>query len=85
MTKLPGLETSTGSLGMGLSVGIGFALAAQKKQERFHSFVMIHILVLVLDTRLGAEPRWVSVALGTTRTVPVERCGIAGSGTLVVW
>jgi transketolase len=41
VTKLPGLETSTGSLGMGLSVGIGFALAAQKKQERFHSFVMI--------------------------------------------
>ena len=40
-TKLPGLETSTGSLGMGLSVGIGFALAAQRKQERFHTFVMI--------------------------------------------
>jgi transketolase len=41
VTKLPGLETSTGSLGMGLSVGIGFALGAQKKQLRFHSFVMI--------------------------------------------
>ena len=41
VTKLPGLETSTGSLGMGLSVAIGFALGAQKKQERFHSFVMI--------------------------------------------
>ena len=41
VTKLPGLETSTGSLGMGLSVGIGFALAGQKKQQRFHSFVMI--------------------------------------------
>ena len=41
VTKLPGLETSTGSLGMGLSVGIGFALGAQKKQQRFHSFVMI--------------------------------------------
>jgi transketolase len=41
VTKLPGLETSTGSLGMGLSVGIGFALAAQKKKQRFHSFVMI--------------------------------------------
>jgi transketolase len=26
VTKLPGLETSTGSLGQGLSVGLGFAL-----------------------------------------------------------
>ena len=41
VTKLPGLETSTGSLGMGLSVGLGFALGAQKKEQRFHTFVMI--------------------------------------------
>jgi len=41
VTKLPGLETSTGSLGMGLSVGVGFALGAQRKQQRFHTFVMI--------------------------------------------
>src|ERR1700758_4785465 len=41
VTKLPGLETSTGSLGMGLSVGLGFALGAQRKQQRFHTFVMI--------------------------------------------
>ena len=41
VTKLPGLETSTGSLGMGLSVGLGFALGAQIKQQRFHTFVMI--------------------------------------------
>src|ERR1700693_3277602 len=41
VTKLPGLETSTGSLGMGLSVGLGFALGAQRKQHRFHTFVMI--------------------------------------------
>jgi transketolase len=41
MTKLPGLETSTGSLGMGLSVGLGFAIAAQKKGLGFQTFVMI--------------------------------------------
>jgi transketolase len=41
VTKLPGLETSTGSLGMGLSVGLGFALGGQIKQQRFHTFVMI--------------------------------------------
>src|SRR6201981_1175191 len=41
VTKLPGLETSTGSLGMGLSVGLGFALGAQRKQQRFHTFVMM--------------------------------------------
>jgi transketolase len=41
MTKLPGLETSTGSLGMGLSVGLGFAIAAQRKGLDFQTFVMI--------------------------------------------
>jgi transketolase len=41
MTKLPGLETSTGSLGMGLSVGLGFAIAAQRKSFDFQTFVMI--------------------------------------------
>jgi transketolase len=41
MMKLPGLETSTGSLGMGLSVGLGFAIAAQKKSLDFQTFVMI--------------------------------------------
>src|SRR5258708_4068 len=40
---------------------------------------------LVLDTRVGAEPGWVSVALGASRTVPFERRSIAGSSTLVVW
>jgi len=41
MTKLPGLETSTGSLGMGLSVGLGFAIGAQRKGLGFQTFVMI--------------------------------------------
>jgi transketolase len=41
MTKLPGLETSTGSLGMGLSVGLGFAIGAQRKGLDFHTFVIV--------------------------------------------
>jgi len=41
VTRLPGLETSTGSLGQGLSVGLGFALGARLRAEKFHTFVMI--------------------------------------------
>src|ERR1700751_6497868 len=41
VTKLPGINISTGPLGQGLSVGLGFALGAQIKQQRFHTFVMI--------------------------------------------
>jgi transketolase len=40
-TKLPGLETSTGSLGQGLSVGVGIALGARLRGQHFHTFVMI--------------------------------------------
>jgi len=41
VTRLPGLETSTGSLGQGLSVGLGIALGARLRGEKFHTFVMI--------------------------------------------
>jgi transketolase len=41
VTKLPGLEASTGSLGQGLSVGLGFALGARMRGHKFHTFVMI--------------------------------------------
>ena len=40
-TRLPGLDTSTGSLGQGLSVGIGMALGARLKKQPFHTFVMV--------------------------------------------
>ena len=38
---LPILEASTGSLGQGLSIGIGIALAARMDKKDFHTFVMI--------------------------------------------
>ncbi|MBV9104726.1 MAG: transketolase [Verrucomicrobia bacterium] len=41
VTKLPGLETSTGSLGQGLSVGLGFALGGRLRGQKFHTFILI--------------------------------------------
>ena len=41
VTRLPGLETSTGSLGQGLSVGLGMALGARMRGQKFQTFVMI--------------------------------------------
>ena len=41
MTKLPGLDSSTGSLGQGLSVGLGMALGAKLKQKDFHTWVIL--------------------------------------------
>src|SRR5260221_1948122 len=35
-TLLPGLDASTGSLGQGLSVGLGFALGARLCEQKFH-------------------------------------------------
>ena len=41
MTRLPGLEASTGSLGQGLAVGLGIALGARMRGLGFHTFVML--------------------------------------------
>ncbi len=38
---LPVLEASTGSLGQGLSIGVGMALAARLDRKDYHTFVMI--------------------------------------------
>jgi transketolase len=40
-TKLPGIEISTGSLGQGLSAGIGMAIGARMNKQNFHTFVMM--------------------------------------------
>jgi transketolase len=39
--KVPGVEASTGSLGHGLSIGIGFALNARYEKAAYHTFVII--------------------------------------------
>ncbi len=41
LTRLPGLDASTGSLGQGLSVGVGMALGAQLGGKEFHTWVML--------------------------------------------
>jgi len=41
VTRLPGLDSSTGSLGQGLSVGVGMALGAQLAKKDFHTWVML--------------------------------------------
>ena len=38
---LPVLEASTGSLGQGLSIGIGMAMAARLDRRDYHTFVMV--------------------------------------------
>ena len=41
MTRLPGLDASTGSLGQGLSVGVGIALGARRRGLDAHTFVLL--------------------------------------------
>jgi transketolase len=41
MSKLPALDMSTGSLGQGLSPGIGMALAARRLGKAFRTWVML--------------------------------------------
>jgi transketolase len=41
MTRLPGLDASTGSLGQGLAVGLGIALGARMRGLDAHTFVMV--------------------------------------------
>lgn len=41
VTALPGLDMSTGSLGQGLSTGIGMALGARLKKVDFHTWVIL--------------------------------------------
>jgi transketolase len=41
VTRLPGLEASTGSLGQGLSAGLGMALGARLGGKDFHTWVLM--------------------------------------------
>lgn len=41
MRRLPGVEASTGSLGQGLSIGLGHALAARLDKRDYHVFVLL--------------------------------------------
>jgi transketolase len=58
MTRLPGLEASTGSLGQGLALGLGMALGARMRGLGFQTFVMLG------DGEMQEGMVWESVAVG---------------------
>ena len=59
MRRLPGIEASTGSLGQGLSIGIGCALAAKFDKKDFLSFVLIS------DGELDEGQTWEAAAFAS--------------------
>src|SRR5207248_8035248 len=56
MTRLGGVEASTGSLGQGLSIGVGHALAARIDKKDYHTYVMTG------DGELGEGQVWEAAA-----------------------
>src|SRR4051812_8401126 len=56
MVKLAGVEASTGSLGQGLSLGVGHALAARVDKKDYHTYVMTG------DGELGEGQVWEAAA-----------------------
>ncbi len=56
MVRLPGAEASTGSLGQGLSIGVGHALAARVDGKSYHTYVMTG------DGELGEGQVWEAAA-----------------------
>jgi transketolase len=56
MRRLPGVEASTGSLGQGLSLGVGHALAARIDKKDYHTYVMTG------DGELGEGQIWEAAA-----------------------
>jgi transketolase len=56
MKRLPGVEASTGSLGQGLSIGVGHALAARVDKKSYH------VYVLTGDGELGEGQNWEAAA-----------------------
>lgn len=58
MTRLPGLDASTGSLGQGMSVAVGIALGARLRGLGFHTFVMLG------DGEMQEGQVWESIAVG---------------------
>jgi transketolase len=59
MTRLGGVEASTGSLGQGLSIGVGHALAARIDKKDYHTYV------LTGDGELGEGQVWEAAACAT--------------------
>lgn len=56
MRRLPGIEASTGSLGQGLSLGVGHALAGRMDQRDYRVYVMMG------DGEMGEGQIWEAIA-----------------------
>ncbi len=50
--KVPGVDASTGSLGHGLSIGIGMAIAARLQKKKWHTYCIMG------DGELNGGPVW---------------------------
>ena len=79
MTRLPGLEASTGSLGHGLAVGLGIALGARLRSLPFHTFVLLG------DGEMQEGMAWESLAVAPkyglgNLTAIVDRNGLQQYG-----
>ncbi|MGV3710342.1 MAG: transketolase [Gemmatimonas sp.] len=78
---VPGVEFSTGSLGHGLPIGTGIALAAQKTQQNHRTFV------LVSDGELDEGSNWEAILFAghhklRNLTAIVDANGIQSFGTV---
>jgi transketolase len=56
MRRLPGIEASTGSLGQGLSIGVGHALAGKMDKQDYRVYVMMG------DGEMGEGQVWEAIA-----------------------
>jgi len=79
MTRLPGLEASTGSLGQGLAVGLGIALGCRMRGLPGHTYVMLG------DGEMQEGEVWESVGVAAryglgNLTASVDRNGLQQYG-----
>lgn len=61
---VPGIEASTGSLGQGISVGLGMAMARQLNGEQYHTYV------LVGDGEIQEGQIWEAAMYAGARKIP---------------
>ncbi|OQA57933.1 MAG: Transketolase 2 [Candidatus Omnitrophica bacterium ADurb.Bin277] len=61
--KLPGIEASTGSLGQGLSIGVGIALARRLDQKDYYTYV------ITSDGEMNEGQTWEAAAMAAHHKV----------------
>ena len=79
MTRLPGLDASTGSLGQGLSIGVGMALGARRLGLDNHTWVLLGDGEMQEGQVWEAVPAAVRLGLGNLTAI-VDRNGLQQYG-----